>query len=63
MSAAERKTWRAKWIARLMDAGMPFRDLAGITDHALWQAKNRHFGVGGVLVQKGLRAPQRSKYI
>jgi len=47
MSEKERKAWRADIIEKLMRHGVPFSQLIGITDHELWQKKNRVLPVGG----------------
>lgn len=60
MSQEERKDWRSKWIERLVLAGIPLYQLAGITDHELWQKKNRHFG-RGVAVAGPLRVVRFGK--
>jgi len=41
MTEPERKRWRSKMMDRLQACGIPFRDLAGKTDHEIWQMKNR----------------------
>lgn len=61
MTKAERKKWRAKWIERLIDAGTPFRDLAGISDHELWQRKNRRFGGRSMDQPSGPQRPKKSQ--
>lgn len=64
MTAAERKKWRAKWLERLSAAGHPFFDLAGKSDHEIWQLKNKYFpsGFNGGATMKQQDALRRPKH-
>jgi len=59
MTKAEKKKWRAKWIDRLIKAGVPLRDLAGKSDHEIWQQKNKHFGSGQMQEHGRLHLPRK----
>lgn len=62
MTAKERKLWRAKWIDRLIAKGVPFSELAGVSDHVLWQKKNRFFGAGTVQSQEPIKIAKHRRF-
>jgi len=50
MTQAEKQRWRDNLIKRLLEFGIPHRELIAVSDHRLWQMKNRYLpNIGAAL--------------